>query len=312
MADDSASPVMLSHPLLVVMIPAYNEERFLAATIASLRAQTWRDFAVLISDNASTDRTEEVARAAIGDDARFVYHRQPTNVGSLGNGNFLLAATASPYMMWIGAHDILDPTYFEKVLPPLMADPRISLSFAETRWIDEEDRELRVTSGWMDTAPNLPILRYVLTPRLNDMCSEINNVIRRSAFEGAVFTSSWGTDNVALAQIAYRGRMHRVAEPLFHRREITAPRESYMKRLTGQEGAREDRSRYIEELVERLKIVAKGDPLLPLGVATLRAWLPYRFGMRTSGPLYATFRTAEWLKDTLKAATGWRRRRSWN
>ncbi|WP_420608138.1 glycosyltransferase family 2 protein [Novosphingopyxis sp.] len=64
---------MLSHPLLVAAVSAYNETRCLERTIASLLSQTRRDFAVLACDNASTDRTGEIARAAAKRDPRVQY-----------------------------------------------------------------------------------------------------------------------------------------------------------------------------------------------------------------------------------------------
>ena len=62
-------------------LPVYNGEAFLTESIESLLAQTFDDFELIISDNASTDGTEEICRSFAAADARIQYHREPTNQG---------------------------------------------------------------------------------------------------------------------------------------------------------------------------------------------------------------------------------------
>src|SRR5262245_47250916 len=62
-------------PRLSIGIPVYNGENFLAQTLDSLLAQTFRDFEIVISDNASTDRTPEICRAYARCDPRVRYVR---------------------------------------------------------------------------------------------------------------------------------------------------------------------------------------------------------------------------------------------
>ncbi len=78
--------------LIGVGLPVYNGEEFLATAIDSVLAQTFPDFEVLISDNASTDRTEEICREYVARDSRVKYFRAPENRGIVWNYNEVFRA----------------------------------------------------------------------------------------------------------------------------------------------------------------------------------------------------------------------------
>jgi len=69
-------------PILSVGIPAYNGEKYLAETLDSLRAQTLQDFEIVISDNASTDRTPAICRDYQAKEPRIRYFRNDRNIGA--------------------------------------------------------------------------------------------------------------------------------------------------------------------------------------------------------------------------------------
>jgi hypothetical protein len=77
-------------PRLTLGPPVYNGERFLAASLDALLAQTYSDFELIISDNGSTDRTIEIARHYQSIDPRVRYIRHPQNRGSTFNHNFVI------------------------------------------------------------------------------------------------------------------------------------------------------------------------------------------------------------------------------
>ena len=75
--------------LVTIGVPVYNGERFLEQCLDSLLSQTYRDFVLVISDNASTDRTQEICGRYAKADPRVRYHRNPVNIGLYGNFNRL-------------------------------------------------------------------------------------------------------------------------------------------------------------------------------------------------------------------------------
>jgi glycosyltransferase involved in cell wall biosynthesis len=72
-------------PLVSIGLPVYNGERFLGAALESIVSQSWADLEVVVSDNASTDRTPEICSAFASRDPRVHYRRNPHNLGAAPN-----------------------------------------------------------------------------------------------------------------------------------------------------------------------------------------------------------------------------------
>ena len=77
-------------PRVSIGLPVYNGENFLAESIESLLGQSYEDFELIISDNASTDGTADICRRYAKQDSRIRYIRQPHNIGSAPNHNFVI------------------------------------------------------------------------------------------------------------------------------------------------------------------------------------------------------------------------------
>ena len=100
---------------ITVGVPTYNGADLLDESLACIARQTFRDFKVLIFDNASTDATPEIARAWATRDDRFHYVRQPTNVGTLINFRDVLVAADSPWFLWRADDDLSADDFIEKL-----------------------------------------------------------------------------------------------------------------------------------------------------------------------------------------------------
>jgi glycosyltransferase involved in cell wall biosynthesis len=142
-----------SGPSLCVGLPVHNGGRFLRAGLDCLRAQTFRDFEVLIYDNASTDDTAAIALDFAARDSRFHYHRQPVNKGAMQNFTDVLLAARSPFFMWRAADDASDANYLEVLHGLLLARPDKDLAVSRilTRAYDgslEREQRYRGECGW--------------------------------------------------------------------------------------------------------------------------------------------------------------------
>jgi hypothetical protein len=214
----------------------------------------------------------------------------------------MAGATESPFIMFPGAHDLLLPTFLERHLMAMQADDRISVSYCHAAWVDEDLKTYRVTtSRGMDTLPNSPLIRFLMTPRQIDFCTEMNNVVRRSFFEP--FLTVYGCDMIELASLAYKGPFHCVREPLYMMLRVpeTERSEGYMARMTGQSGATEDRDAFFEAFDQRLRRLASGNPLRPLASMILRAWLQKRFTPDNLGLLAKSFNLVMRMKHLGRA-----------
>jgi glycosyltransferase involved in cell wall biosynthesis len=111
-------------PLVSIALPVYNGAQTLAPVIESVLAQTHSNLELVISDNASTDDTEEVARGFARADRRVVYQRHPSNVGLLNNFTSAAAAASGTYLRWIGDDDSIAPEYVARTLEAFAEDER--------------------------------------------------------------------------------------------------------------------------------------------------------------------------------------------
>ena len=87
-------------PNISIGMPVYNGAKTIEKTINSLLAQTFKDFELIISDNASDDETENICQKFAGKDSRIRYIRQDKNIGLYQNENFLLSKATGKYFMF--------------------------------------------------------------------------------------------------------------------------------------------------------------------------------------------------------------------
>ena len=120
-------------PRLTVGLPTYNGEEYLAQALDSLLAQTFTDFELIISDNASTDATESIARAYAARDPRIRYVRHPRNRGSAFNHTYVIREARGEYFKWASDDDLYAPDLLERCVEALDNRPEIPLAHAWTR-----------------------------------------------------------------------------------------------------------------------------------------------------------------------------------
>lgn len=105
---------------VITAIPVYNGERFLPATLECLRQQTRKPDRIVVFDNGSTDRTLEICRSY--PDLKCEIRQNESNLGVLGNANRCLSlASETQILHLLMADDLVLPTFFEKLVPPLLA-----------------------------------------------------------------------------------------------------------------------------------------------------------------------------------------------
>ncbi|MFO1034703.1 MAG: glycosyltransferase family 2 protein [Hyphomicrobiales bacterium] len=206
--------VMCRHEI-VIAVPAYNEERYIAETLQSVADQTHGDFRVLISDNASTDRTAEICAAFAARDKRFQIVVQPTNIGAGRNFEWLLRQSQSTYFMWLGAHDRIEKTFIADAKKALDENPDASLCFCDIQLVDQASNPVRIKSGGAyHLIKGSPGARYRQT-YLRGPCEPINNMFRRSALDSVTFPGVLQVDRMILCHVAFKGRFIKLPDPLY-------------------------------------------------------------------------------------------------
>lgn len=118
-------------PRVAALVPTYRAEAFLARTLRALAAQTQAGLEIIVSDDASPDRTAEIAAEFAASDDRFRVIRQPVNLGWIGNCNALLASTNAPLLLFAFQDDVPEPMYVARCVERLDADDEAVMAFSD-------------------------------------------------------------------------------------------------------------------------------------------------------------------------------------
>ena len=127
-------------PTVSVCMPVYNGSAYIAESIESVLAQTYKDFCLIISDNCSTDGTADIIRKF--KDSRIRYVRNEKNLGLVGNHNRCIELSETKYVNIWHDDDIMLPENLEKKISVLEKNNHVGLIFSNVERIDEEGKEL--------------------------------------------------------------------------------------------------------------------------------------------------------------------------
>ena len=119
------SSLSQSKPLLTIGLPVFNGEKFLEQRIKSILSQTFENFQLIISDNASTDSTSEICLKYSKSDNRIRYTRQKENIGLWSNFYFLLEQANTKYFVWAAVDDIWEKKFLQKNISILESNKNV-------------------------------------------------------------------------------------------------------------------------------------------------------------------------------------------
>jgi glycosyltransferase involved in cell wall biosynthesis len=165
------------------MVPAWNAERFLGATLASLVAQDYPNLEILVADDASTDGTPRICEEFAAAHPAVRVTRNVEREGFVGNANVLLRRAKGDYAFFAPHDDLFDPTYVSRLVAELEARPETTLAFSHTRLFDDTgDRGVRIGEVWARTGGRLRRgLRWVLRPRHPERGAAFRGLLRVDA-----------------------------------------------------------------------------------------------------------------------------------
>lgn len=141
-------------PLVSILVPAYNAARFLPGLCQSIQAQTCPHYEVLIGDDGSSDNTAAVL-APFLEDNRFQLLAWQPNRGLAAGMAILYAAMRGEYWCATGADDLFYPTFLEKRLEMLEANPRAFLVHGQPELMDESGKPAQSPQHALDLPAQL-------------------------------------------------------------------------------------------------------------------------------------------------------------
>jgi glycosyltransferase involved in cell wall biosynthesis len=194
-------------PRVSIGLPVYNGERYVGEAIEAVLSQTFHDLQLVISDNASTDRTREICEDVARNDPRVRYYRNSENLGAAPNFNRCFAlAYPSEYFKWITYDDLITENFLERCVEALDRDPEASLAFPALIHADAEGnptaRQLQGDLSLVEKAPGRRAQRLIgFGLESPDIYWTLYGLIRRSAIEQTELHGNYiASDQVLLFQ----------------------------------------------------------------------------------------------------------------
>jgi glycosyltransferase involved in cell wall biosynthesis len=207
-------------PRVCIGLPVYNGQNYVAQAIESLRAQTFADFRLIISDNASTDRTEDICRSYGRRDPRIDYQRSAHNRGAAWNFNRVVELADAEYFAWATHDDLHAPRFLERCVAALDAAPGAVLCSPTSYLIDEHGEVLAPYRDSAVATAARPSARFREVLWHADGCHTLFGVIRLEVLRATRGLGAYpASDMILLAELALRGGLHEVGEPLLFWRE---------------------------------------------------------------------------------------------
>ena len=209
-------------PCVSIGMPVYNGEKSIREALGFLLAQTFSDFELIISDNASTDATEAICREYMEKDSRIRYARQTENRGAVANFQFVLNEAQGEYFMWAAYDDEWAENYLSDAITllgdgsvdfvfPTFAVRSIKLNISKKfdgqifRFIESTDRKLRV-------------LRFLALHHDSHKCNIVYSLFRVEFLRVAFKIQDIGNDGTLGAVILGLGRGKLLGNTLFRKR----------------------------------------------------------------------------------------------
>lgn len=208
-----------NNPRISIGMPLYNREKYVGAAIEAHLAQTYGDFELIITDNASTDRGAEICRDYASRDPRIKFYANSRNLGATGNFRRCFELATGEYFRWHPSDDLVSPNLLARAVDLLDHDPSIMTAYGRTKLIDAQgsfvadfDENLhlmddRPSTRWQDVQRNIRLgnLHYGLTRTA---------LLRKTG----LLRNYNGGDIPLIAEMSLYGKFYEIPDAFFYRR----------------------------------------------------------------------------------------------
>jgi glycosyltransferase involved in cell wall biosynthesis len=209
-------------PRVSIGLPVFNGEKYLDQAIVSLLNQTYANFELIISDNASTDRTQEICMAYAAIEPRIRYFRNEVNIGAAPNFNRVFILSESEYFKWAPYDDMIDPDFLSRCVEILDLKPDVVLCYSRAKIIDDVGDFVVDYNPGPKTCSLNPHKRFhnlILHP---EYAIQQMGLIRTEALQKTELHRSFpSSDEVLLAELALIGQFYEITERLYLYRRHT-------------------------------------------------------------------------------------------
>jgi glycosyltransferase involved in cell wall biosynthesis len=206
-------------PKVSIGLPVYNGEQFIRSAIDSVLKQTFLDYELIVSDNASTDSTQDIVEFYVNRDRRIRYYRNDRNFGAAYNYNRIVELAQGKYFKWLSHDDEIAPTYLARCVETLDQNHDAVLCYPKTVIIDEEGTKISKHTDGVDLRASSPRMRFRKFLRKPAGCNPVFGLMRKEVLSSSNLIGSYeSSDYIMLAEMCLKGKVLEIPEPLFFRR----------------------------------------------------------------------------------------------
>jgi glycosyltransferase involved in cell wall biosynthesis len=206
-------------PRLTIGLPVYNGENYLTESLDSLLGQSYEDFELIISDNASTDGTADICRRYEKQDSRIRHVRLPHNIGLAPNHNFLVQEASGELFKWASHDDLYARDLLEQCIAGLDEDPRVVLAHSWTAMIDGSGTIVKKDEYPLATA-SLHAPERFRSALFADGGDDTGGVMRTAVLRRTPLHGSYHhADRTVITEVSLHGPFYQVPDWLYFRRD---------------------------------------------------------------------------------------------
>ncbi|NUT50002.1 MAG: glycosyltransferase family 2 protein [Saccharothrix sp.] len=207
--------------LVSICLPTRNGEQRIEKAVRTVLAQDHADLELVISDNASTDGTEELCRSLAAADSRIVYHRHDANVGLLNNFVFAARHARGELFRWMGDDDHLEPHCVSRGVKEFQADPRLLLVSSQVAYTGAAGVTESAPYAGTGLSSDDPVVRLrEMLRMLNESYHALDplySMMRREPVVALARRNMLKEDEVFACKLALAGPWTHIPEVLAHR-----------------------------------------------------------------------------------------------
>lgn len=207
-------------PRVSIGLPVSNGENFLQQALDSILGQTFKDFEVIISDNGSTDGTEEICKAYTTRDPRIRYYRNDINRGGAWNSNRVFELARGEYFKWWHHDDLCAPEFLARCVAALDHNPAAIMACTDIVIINKRGEGVGPGVIPAELASAKAHVRFCRNIRTDHPCQHIHSLIRSHVLRQTVLIANYNdSDRVLLAHLSLFGHCELMREPLLFIRD---------------------------------------------------------------------------------------------
>ena len=226
-------------PKVSIGLPVYNGEKYVREAIESVLAQTFKDFELIISDNASTDKTGEICREYANKNRRIRYYCNEKNLGCAKNFNRTFELSIGEYFKWLADDDAIEPEFLFRSIELMEREPMLVLVCSYCLNHIENENIYQIFDydyNLKSPIPHQRLSQYLFRMKISKI--PIWGLMRSDILRTTHLIRPFiGTDDCLLIELALKGKFGQIPLPLLRLRDHDGAYHSIKHRNDWREGA---------------------------------------------------------------------------